>query len=78
MRAPARPGRPAGLGVSPRRAPRLAPRVPRAGQGWRAASSPATPEAPLTWAGVPRHPSRGRRGDTRPPPHPSWPAGASL
>jgi len=58
--------------------PRLAPRVPRAGQGWRAASSRAAPEAPLTWAGVPWHPSRGRRGDARPPPHPSWPAGPSL
>src|SRR5260370_1224157 len=40
-------------------------------KGDASASSPATPEAPLTWAGVPWHPSRGRRGDARPPPHPS-------
>ena len=40
-------------------------------KGDASASSPATPEAPLTWAGVPWHPSRGRRGDACPPPHPS-------
>ena len=72
------PGRPGGVGHLLVGHPALRRGFPGLVKGDASASSPATPEAPLTWAGVPRHPSRGRRGDTRPPPHPSRPAGASL
>ena len=67
--APARPAR--GVGHLLVGHPALRRGFPGLVKGDASASSPATPEAPLTWAGVPWHPSRGRRGDARPPPHPS-------
>ena len=73
---PARP--PRGARASPRRAPRLRRGFPGLVRGDASASSPATPEAPLTWAGVLRHPSRGRRGDAPHPVFPLSPPGASL
>src|SRR5271157_4343164 len=43
-------------------------------KGDASASSPATPEAPLTWAGVPWHPSGGRRGLLPGPRAGTWPS----
>ena len=65
------PGRPGGVGHLLVGHPALRRGFPGLVKGDASALSPATPEAPLTWAGVPWHPSRGRRGDTRLPPHPS-------
>ena len=65
------PGRPRGVGHLLVGHPALRRGFPGLVKGDASASSPAAPEAPLTWAGVPWHPSRGRRGDARLPPHPS-------
>ena len=64
------PGRPGGLGHLLVGHPALRRGFPGLVKGDASASSPATPEAPLTWAGVLRHPSCGRRGDA---PHPVFP-----